>query len=322
MVESTLSFLDDFRLKYGNNNLINYFRNMALYDSRNASVLLNDDNLHYGTLFTLQHEIEQFGLSNHMNLRNKLALILTREIISNENKALKPDCTLSDYIQASYSSLKWMLETGISDDGSSNEYDRVMDVTSSFLIIVYNDRTILPSVAAMIFSRHEKGLLTHDLVWTFFECKDSSCLTLIARYLKSSDPDNANLAKKLLGLGDARDKDEQYEYFIDWVRENGPYLYFSGESFQQSGNPKHFTVMMGGKYLRSAVFPHTGKIIRQLSEKEKKLLSEFNSLEYKLQVLLTDYSEELHNKDKNLWNTWLTLPLEEQIKQAHSGGIS
>lgn len=322
MDNKNLCFLDEFRLRNGNNNLTKYFRNLALYDSRNSAVLLNDEKLHYGTFFELRHEIEQFGLFNSMSMRNKFASVFTSEIISGGNKASKLNYPVSDYIQAASSSLKWMLETGASDDGLSSEYDRVMDITSAYLISVFNDRTILPAVAEMIFKRHKKGYLIHDLVWSFFECKDPGCLTLLANYLSSSDPDDLNLAEKLLGVDNIRDREQQYVFFMDWIRENSPYLYFSGENFQQSGSPKPFTVVMSGKYLCSSVSPCTGRILRQLSQEEKKLLTGFNGLDHKSQILMADYSYTLYHKDKNLWNTWLSMTLEEQIKQATEGGIS
>lgn len=326
MSEADFCFLDNLRIHNGSHKLIYYFRNIALYDINNAAALINDNRLHYGTLFLLRHEIEQSGLSGFVNLRNRYALIFTREILNEKIEQIKQGYSFSDYIQAAYSSLKWMLETGAPDDGLSDEYDRVLDIASSLLINVYNDRTILPLMADMIFKRHRKGLLIHDLVWVYFECREPYSITLIADYLNSSDRDDVNLAKKLLGISSSEDQDTtrdkmpEYKSYMNWISENTAFFYFSGENFQHTGNPKPFNVAMSGKYLCSAVSPRTGRILRQLTNEEKKLLTEFNGLDYRSQSILADYSLFLFHKDKSQWNKWLRLPLKEQLKQANTGG--
>ncbi|MCJ7691677.1 MAG: hypothetical protein MUO60_20530, partial [Clostridiaceae bacterium] len=79
-------------------------------------------------------------------------------------------------------------------------------------------------------------------------------LMLIANYLYSDDPRDIKLACKLLDsvpfidITTSRDSKDKYMDFFYWLKENYPFLYFTGESFQRTSNPIPFKIDLDAKY--------------------------------------------------------------------------
>ncbi len=324
---NTINLLDKKMDDSGGDSVRSFFYQLAKANKKEALNLINDENLHFTSLFVLIPEIEELELFQELNIRNKIALKITSEISLSKKNILDVEYQSFDYIQAVHSVLKWMLETGCINDGLNNKYDEILDKTAIFLIKIYRDKTVLPIIAEMIFRRYKKGLLIHDLVWAFFESRDPISLSIISERLQSKDLEDEELAQELLsfvpgiGMRENIDIKKQYLYFRDWFGKNNLFLHFTGESFQQTQSPVIYRVVLEAKYLCEPISIDTGKILRVLSGKECKLIDEFKRLDKNTQKLLSEFSVMLHHSNICEWQEWLGYQVEEQIKFARIGGI-
>lgn len=324
---SAINLLDKIRINNGIDNLKVFFHELVKSNTEEAINLVNHENLHFASLFVLKPEMEVLNLFHSLNVRNKISIGITSEILTSEKNISISKYFSSHYIQAVYSVLKWMVETGFIDDGLSNEYDEVLDICAILLTKVYRDKTTLPIIGDTIFKRYKKGLLIHDLVWAFFECRDPHSLIIIADHLQSKELKEVQLARKLLNFvpgiaikNNALNIDE-YLSFLNWIGKNNLFLAFTGESFQQSSNPVPYIVVLEAKYLCAAVSVDTGKILKTLTEEECKLLEQFKKLDDNSKILLSNFSFIMHQKNIYTWHTWIHYPMAEQIKIAKLGGV-
>jgi len=245
MALKTLSYLDRVRLVNGSDMCRSYFRELCEREPKRAVSLINDKKLLFVSLFMLMPEIEERGIYEHLNTRNTIAIKICRKI-------LKIDSFLIESREEVYGVLKWMLISGANDDGLSSEYDRIIDGVSSLLINTYTDKALLKVVADVIFRRNRRGAFIHDLVWAFFGANDPNALRIIAEFLRSNVKEDIDLAYKLLNLepnseNGYRDRHKQYLSYLSWVKENYPYIIFTGESFNLTSNPKPVSVDLGGR---------------------------------------------------------------------------
>ena len=318
-----LSCLDRIRMDGGPERLKGFFTDLIKSNPEKAVNLLNENAVSFSTLFTLKDSIKASDIYHRLNSRNSSALEITDGIISKDTSDMK--CLSAEHRQTTHSVLKWILETGHTDDGLSNQYDEVLDIASILLTRTYKDKTFLPVIADMIFGRHRRGAFMHDLAWAFFEACDPYSLILIANYLYSGSCKNVELACKLLNFvpGLKMGNSMNYSCFFNWFRENCLFLYYTGESFQQSPNPKPYAVCVEAKYLCKAVCAAGGKMLEPLSKDEKKLMEKFKSLNQDKKVMLSNYSYRLHCQEPDLWYEWTHYPVTEQIRTAgtKTGGI-
>lgn len=321
---SSLSFLDKVKSDRGIDDLSNFFHELVKKNLNQAVNFINAKNLQFATLYILREEIEQNNLVNRLGTRNKIALLIIKEIITDKNDNLASESLSFDYVQIIHSILKWILETGFHDDGMDDEYDRVLDIVSILLTKMYKDKTLLPIMANMIFDRYKKGLLIHDLVWAFFQIEDPQSLIIIGERLLSSSEEDVKIASRLLNfipeIKKDNNKERKYTTFINWMRENSSFLHYTGESFQQTSNPRPYRVVLEGKYLCKNICCDTGKALCSTSEEENGLLEEFKKLDHSTKILLSNFSLRVHHKNVYLWNIWLHYSLEDQIKIARIGG--
>ena len=228
----------------------------------------------------------------------------------------------SNYREIPYHILKNMFEISLSQHGLSDEHDEFLDVSSSILINIHKDKTILPTVVDMIFFRNREGLFTHDLIWTFFQARDPYSLMLIANYLDSDDVNDIKLACKLLDFVPSidmtieKDNKKQYMDFFYWLKENYSFLHFTGESFQRTSKPIPYVVALDAKYLGRQVSILTGKPFVSLTKKENNLLSYFNDLDYYSKLLLSNFSFKNYYKNIYLWKSWINHSITKQLRIA------
>lgn len=319
--------LDRVRHDRGNDGLRDYIKQLAQKDRGKAIDLINEEELSFTSLFVLRDEIQQLEFFDQMNIKNKIALEIVDETLKEYKVELSPSDMVSNFIQNVRTALKWMLTTGAFDDGMSDEYDEVMDVTAILLVKVYKDKGILPLLADMIFKRYKMGTCIHDLAWAFFEGKEPYSLILIGNRLRSREIKDVELACKLLGfipgvdVKSSVDGETQYFGFFNWIEENRPFLYFTGESFQQKNSPTPYVVVLEAKYLCKVISIDTGKSLEPLTREEDELLSSFDKQDDDTKTLLSNYSFRLHYDDVNGWNMWLHRPIETQIKIAKAGQV-
>jgi len=165
---NTINLLDKRMDDSGEDSIKSFFYQLSKANEKEALNLINDENLHFTSLFVLKHEIEELKLFQKLNIRNRIALRITNEILLSKKNISDVEYLSFGGIQAVHSVLKWMLETGCIKDGLNDQYDEVLDITAIFLIKIYRDKTVLPIISEMIFRRYKQGLLIHDLAWAFF----------------------------------------------------------------------------------------------------------------------------------------------------------
>jgi len=320
------SALDKLRAASGTDELRSYFSGLLKSDRNKALELANDRQLGFGTLFALRDQLARQDVFKELNAKYQKALKLTNDLMGDKARRLSLKFRQDDDYTASV--LRWMLDTGGLEDGLGREYDRLMDFLAGLLVKRFRDYSVLIRIAEMIFSRHKKGKLIHDLVWAFFESKNTDSILIIARWLSSNDVKDRKLALKLLGFIPSLNppaKPDPYGYtrVLYWLQENKPFIYYTGESLHQSCSPLHFRVSMVAKYLCRSVSVETGEPLYPLNEFEKSLAENFKKLPYDSQQKLSDFSYLLYRRNIFQWHTFMRLDLGRQLALASgfSGGL-
>lgn len=226
--------------------------------------------------------------------------------------------------EITYPVLKGMFKTGLMGPGLRNDNDEFLDITALLLIKTHKDKTILPTLVDIIFFRNREGLFTHDLIWAFFQATDPNSLMLIANYLHSDNIVDVKLACKLLDfvpsidMAVEKDNKKLYMNFIYYLKENKPFLYYTGESFQRTSNPMPYILALDSKYLCRPISVYTGKPLIPYTDKENRLSDDFNKLSVDKKLLLSNYSLRSHYENLYLWNLWINNSILDQINIAHN----
>lgn len=316
------SYLDNVWSAGGTNRLRQTFNELALRDRQEALRQINDDWLRFPVLFILIPEISAHRLYPGLSRRNMAAMnICVKKIYKYDLVDATTDQMDSDTF---YDALKWMFDTGKQwggPSGGQDAYDSVIDYVSALLVIIFEDKTVLKEIADLIFKRNRRGLYIHDLVWSFFQSLDRDALTIIAGYLLSNHPRDVELASQLLCLdvpvssntGEVKKTHRQY---LDWLNENKPYLYLTGEHFQMTSKPRHLDADREAKYLGKEISPRYRAPVEPLTENELECLHRYRETSREEQELLTDYSHKLRYRDAQLWYEWMHKQTAEQVMAA------
>lgn len=317
-----LSYLDKIRLNQSRGGFRETFHELGETQRTKAVACINDEKLYFPSLFLLIPEVDQLNLYEELNSRNALALHTCAKILKYPEMTARMEERSSVGTGTDYPVLKWMMRTGAPEDGLSNQYDQVLDGTASLLTGKYRDETTLPVMADLLFQRHKKGALIHDLAWSFFQTRNPQALRLIADYLRSDDPQDVQLACKLLHFtpsmrSDGEDAPQiRHKAYLRWLRENAPFLYFTGESFQLTSEPEPYRVNLDAKYLGRRVSAASGKPLKPLTRFEQSCLQQFHLADEEEKELLAQYSHQLRKRDVLLWNNWMRYDLDTQIRTA------
>lgn len=322
---NVISPLDRIRIHSGNEKLKIYFSNTAQENRRRAIAWINHDGLLFATLYILLPEIDALNLYEDLRRRNRFALDLCSYILSNQKSAPDGKEQFSENDGFMHSVLKWMLLTGAKDDGLNNEFEQVLDISASLLIRIHQDTSVLPELVRMIFRRNQKGHYIHDLIWALFSSRDPRIFKWIAEYLRSPKKSDRELASKLLRYAPKEASNEniktqrRYAPYISWLKENQPYLCFTGEDLHQTCDPVRYIVDLGSKYLCKRISAQDRNSLNILTEEEQNRLNEFDQMKDHEKFLLATYSNRLRGRNKNRWNRWIRYPIDKQIKIAHDG---
>ncbi len=287
------------------------FYNLYKQDKGAALRALNDDRLSFPPLYALRPEITKLGLESQLSGRNYLALELSKELASNMHY------TQYESIPEDKSVLIWMFKTGCAETDFGDEYDNIMDLTAALLIKVHNDKSCLRELCGMIFSRHRSGLFTYDAEWAFFECGDPECIAITAEYLLSKDHRDVILARRLLHFLpciDDTDPDAaaQHRRVMQWIKQNKPYLYYTGENGLLCGDPCRFRVSLESKYLQKPLYAGSGG--NSLSPRERQKAMVFSALDEQTKSMLGECSGKLHKESPQKWASWINAPMKTQIE--------
>ena len=328
MTAAPLSVLDNVRLNNGSEGVKNFYRDLLVKNSDKAMELINEQNLQFRTLFLLRGELSASAYRKLLNPAYERALQIMEEL--NGNRTVKAEKALRSGREDTAAVLKWMLHTGYAEDDADQEYGLLMDQTAALLTRSFHDSSVLPEIADLIFERHRNGRLIHELVWAFFEARNPSSLILIAQRLLSPNAEDVQLAKRLLCFIPSIMEDTAgtgsvlYLRAIQWLQENQPFLFYTGESLHLSNTPIHYAVSWVSKYLCRPVSPADGQPLLVLNEYERNLSSQFEKLSEQQQMQLADFSHMLFRRNSYQWNTWIRLPVHEQTVLASQvmGGLS
>lgn len=319
-----INLLDKIRYGDGIEKLVDFFARLIKKDLKRAVDLINQESLSFTTLFLLNTMVREPDIFERLSPKNKIALEFIDEKLVGEKTADNFNLS-SQYVQKVYSVLKWMLESGAPDDGLSDRFDELLDISAAILTREYRDRSVLSVICDMIFIRNAKGFFIHDLVWAFFESRDVHSLELIGRKLLSNEPGDVELACSLLCFVPGMEYKEgikcaeMYNVFSSWIEENNMFLYYTGESFQITRRPMTYIINQEAKYLCKMVSVDTGEALKALSEKECELADEFKKLHEDDKKLLASFSLAMHRRDIKLWDEWMCNPVNEQLRTARSG---
>lgn len=321
------NLLDQVRSNDGIEELRKVFKKMVMCDIKYAMDLINAEDLQFASLFVLRDDIKKFYIFDRLNKRNQMALEMVNDMLASDKKnEFACYCSWIHDAQMVSFVLKWMLETGSSDDGFSEEYAKVLDSTAAILTTVFVDKTSLKYTADLIFYRWRNGRFIDYLVWAFFQAKEPYSLVMIAEYLKSTKIEEKELAHRLLAFAQSVeisndiDGEQQYMAFQQWIEENSLYLYFQDESFQESSNPIPYVVVWKAKYMGKTVSVDSGEIIGSLTEEEEQILEEFESLDQETKISLAEYSSLMRRQDFDDWIVWVQSPISQQLEIMNIGG--
>jgi len=311
------SLFDEIRILYGSDKLITFFRDLINKNFNEGIKYLNQRNLRFPSLFILSTEISD-EIYDRLNTRNKYALDFINQVLSEEG----PDTgrILDESAQQRYTAYKWILETGYTEDGLSEEYDEVLDRAAIVLCMVYNDNSCLGIMENLIFERHRKGAYIYDLTWAFFERLNPKNINTLANRLKSSNPKDTELARKFLNfIPDINSREEDtrrlYSRVMKWLSQNQNFIYYTGETNNQTNNPSRFAVSLEAKYLQKPVHVIQEQA-RNINTEEASCLENFKNLNEDTKLLLSECSDMLYHINRYKWSKWLQSPVHKQIEIA------
>jgi hypothetical protein len=206
---------------------------------------------------------------------------------------------------------------GCGELGLGDDYDRLMDLTAILLVRELRDAACLEPLLGMIFARHRLGLNTIDAEWAFFRMRRPGCLARTAAYLRSPDPADRKLARRLLGFipgTRAQDDGDCHRRVTQWLDVNRPYLRYTGESGHSGFNPARFRVCEDLKYIQRPLA--AGGERPPIPPGEKALLDSFSALGEIERELLSEYSDSLRRKSRTQWRRWMRLSTDGQLREA------
>ena len=323
MNDRPLSLLDNLRFSNGPQELKNYFREQYQIDHNKAIELLNDQNLHFGTLYQLKSELDDKTIKSGLDKVYRKAIDIANLLSAQmQNRSARNPESLERKLRSrdddTNSALRWIVGTGGLEDGFDSKYELLMERSAALLIKSHGDTTQLPALAEMIFARNRRKALIHELVWAFFEARSPDSLLLLAQRLNSRDSRDAMLAKKLLsfipGIGDksVHTSISPYSWVSGWLDENRPFLCYTGENLHVSNKPMPYSVSASAKYLCHPVSINTGEPLMPFLPSEIKKLSAFQKLPEKRQQQLAAFSWMLYRRNIYQWNSWIRLSVNEQ----------
>jgi hypothetical protein len=323
MAQNRRSYLDALWHNGGADYMKRFFVVMAAKDRDTLLRNLNDERLSFPAFFVIMKDLNRLGSFSELSPRNLAALQICAD------KMTIPGWEAGDIIDHDvlHEALLWMFNTGRNWEGPSrgrDEFDMMIDYTASLLVITYDDRTVLPDIADIIFRRNRRGLFIHDLVWCFFQTLDRESPILIAWRLLSTERSDVELACRLLHLEtpavyNRAEMQKKFDEYVKWLAENRPFLYLTGEHFQQMSDPKHFDFDMEAKYLGKEISPRDKTSVEPLSEEEGESLKSFRTATDRERKMLTDFSYKLRSRNMRQWDEWMRRDIGQQVFAAQAG---
>lgn len=315
--------LDEIRIQEGLEACRSAFEEAYTADVQSAIDLLNDPLITFPTLFLLLPSIQALGIASELNERNAMAVRIVRQILG-AGGANRSENDLSRVKEPVRPVLLWMVQSGVEEHRLGSAYQKTLDIAVSVLLVTYGEISILAMVDNLIFERHRRGQHVHDLVWAFFRAHDPVALKLMAEHVQSAESEEAELACRLLHVdpaqaGDAGQRQRAYAAYVQWLEENDPYVYFTGESLQYASRPAVCKVDLASKYVQKARATRSVGAVLPADAKEREYLDKFALLGVEEQHVLSAFSQAMHEQDVAAWSTWIDIPVDAQIEAAKAG---
>ena len=246
-----------------------------------------DDGNSFPVMYVLAGEIERSGLEGYLPEHVVYAYWIICCKIEDEERREKFASMLphdeSGQPAPNHKALKWMIATGADWDGPSpgrDSFDASIDLAAAYLALYCPDAELMKKIVELIFRRNRRHLLIHDLVWGFFQTADASALSAIAAFIVSDNQADSNLACELLGIEPVKSRAEKrdaHKKFTEWLSENRPYIYLTGESLNASSVPRHMDHDRAAKYIKKEIHPRTRETLSPLTDEEREALAVFRS---------------------------------------------
>ena len=328
MPATSLSLLDNVRLGNGTDGLRNFYNQLLKNDRPKALELINDQHLKFGSLYQLRYECSSPRIAEAMNPLYGKALRMIPELSGRADR--HSEALMRSGRDSTYAALRWMMKTGFDENEAGSGYDQIMERTAALLTKSFSDTDVLPEIAEMIFAKNRSGKLIHELVWAFFEARKPESLALLVQRLDSADSGDVELAKKLLYfIPCIRENPGMPANILQmqamaWLRDNLPYLYYTGESLHLSSQPLTYAMEWNAKYLCRPVSPENGELLSILNPFENELMKHFSELPENTRKNMADFSYLLYRTNFNQWTNWIQLPLVNQINltERYMGGLA
>lgn len=305
--------------------VLEYF--LKIGDRAKAISLLNSEYLSFSDLFKLIPLIKASSLYEELNPKLITALKICAKVLNDRELAAYVGEFEYENSEELKKTLRWMFITGTAWDGPESgydEYDSLMDAVFSLLINLFHDTYVFEEAAELIFRRNRKELFINDLTGSYFKSRSTEALKYISRYLLSPNESDVDLACRLLHIHvpehpvSNRQKRTHYNQFVSWLKENGPYLYFSGENMHSSSEPAPLSVNWEAKYLSKNVSGENGALLEPLDAVQESALVKYRRLTADDQVLLSSYSARVKKANPRRWQEWIKNDLDEQLRVARS----
>lgn len=231
--------LDEIKKSVGSDKFKIKFAEILNKNKTLAMKLLNNDETSFADFFVLMPVIKNYRLATGLNERNKIAFSLCSQT------AEKKKIDFSKYNSGRLAeTLEWMTDFALTDDGTNDTYDRLMDICIAKLINEYENENAVKTAVELAFLRNRKNAFNHDLIWAIFYKENISALENIAEHLNSEDKSDKAFSEQLLrnAVGEEiiKDSEDKFESSMKWLKENKSHISFTGESYNLTSRPCFF----------------------------------------------------------------------------------
>lgn len=283
----TPEYFDRIFKKRGQQGLKNAFCQLLRRGGDELCSAIADERNSFPVMYLLAGEIEHHGLESCLNGHVVYAYWLTCCKAGDDARCEKYaswlPCGDDGTPEPNCTALKWMIATGADWDGPSSgrdSFDAAIDLAAAYMSIYCPEPELMKKIVELIFRRNRQHFLVHDLVWGFFQAANAEALSAVAAYITSENQADSNLACELLGLESKKTRAERHEAhrsFTEWLSENRPYIYLTGESLNAATSPRHLALDAGAKHLKKEIHPRTRETLSPLTDEERRVLAVFRA---------------------------------------------
>ncbi|MGV3489358.1 MAG: hypothetical protein ACO1OC_12360 [Tuberibacillus sp.] len=305
---------DDFIHTYheGGAEALSFFWREVYNNNRDEAIeFVNDPDIAFPILYSLAPEL--VDVHETLSIKNKLAMNHIFSVLNGDPFGFLEDVDLLDQYHYCVDCFSWMIKTG-GAEMVDDHYPYVIDHACSLLLLHFKT-DCLSDIIDILFYRNRTGGQRHYILSTIYNSADPKCLIYVAKYLRSDNTIDVDLAKHILNfIPDVAhtSPDESEKLVLAWLEDNHDYLIYTYESNDSHPHPVPYRVDLTAKYLGLPVEPTSGEFLYMVDEGMSEKQSEFQSLPPHIQNRISHYSLKLRRWSRGEWQKWMALPLQEQ----------